>query len=105
MGSLSYNLYQGNYTDAAIDAGGLVIDVAATLIPVVPGGAGAAIKAVRTADKVGGLVDAAKTGNGASNVVQGVNQAAIDAGFSSGQADIIEGMARLNQQDHGLLEL
>ncbi len=203
VGSLSYNLYEGNYVDAAIDAGGLVVDVAAAAIPIVPGGAGAAIKAVRLANTVDNVVD---TVNAVDNVVDGVKavdivksagslediiigpykdvrkmvtngdqahhlnqdaafrdviprndgvsvnlnsnaftqpgtphyefhrylegfwdqfrdggtrfgdrpivgeynqavrQAATDAGFSPGQADIMEGMARLNQQDYGLLD-
>jgi RHS repeat-associated protein len=70
VGSLSYNLYEGNYVDAAIDAGGLVVDVAATAVPFVPGGAGAAIKAVRLANKVDNVVDAV---NAVDNTVDTVN--------------------------------
>lgn len=45
--SLSVNLWNGNYSAAAVDAGGLLLDVGATLIPYVPGGASAAIRAER----------------------------------------------------------
>lgn len=52
VASLGKNLATGNYVGAAVDAGGLVVDAAATLVPGVPGGAGAAIKAARLADNV-----------------------------------------------------
>jgi RHS repeat-associated protein len=50
--SLGNNLAVGNYAGSAVDVGGLIVDVAATLVPVVPGGAGAAIKAARLAENV-----------------------------------------------------
>ena len=49
VASLGKNLAIGNYAGAAVDAGGLIVDVAATLTPGVPGGAGAGIKAYRVA--------------------------------------------------------
>jgi RHS repeat-associated protein len=58
VGSLVKNVAVGNWAGAAVDGGGLVADVAATLLPGVPGGAGSVIKAARAADKV---FDAAKT--------------------------------------------
>jgi RHS repeat-associated protein len=45
--SLKRNLSQGSYLDAAIDAGGIIIDSAAAIAPFVPGGVGLAIKATR----------------------------------------------------------
>jgi len=50
--SLASNIAIGNYGGAAVDAAGLAVDAAATFIPFVPGGAGAAIKAYRAADKL-----------------------------------------------------
>ncbi|MDQ3523545.1 MAG: RHS repeat-associated core domain-containing protein, partial [Chloroflexota bacterium] len=50
--SLGKNLAVGNYAGAAVDAVGLVVDAVATVVPGVPGGAGAAIKAARLADNV-----------------------------------------------------
>lgn len=47
VASLGANLATGNYADAALDAGGLLYDAAATLVPGLPGGAGTAIKASR----------------------------------------------------------
>jgi RHS repeat-associated protein len=57
VASLGYNLAEGNWGSAAFDAGGLVLDGVAAAVPFVPGGAGAAIKAGRIADKT---VDAAR---------------------------------------------
>lgn len=48
--SFGYNISQGNYGDAAIDAVGIVVDAAALAVPVLPGGASAAIKAYRAVD-------------------------------------------------------
>ena len=45
------NLSKGNYGDAAIDAIGVVLDGAATVVPFVPGGASTAIKVSRTVKK------------------------------------------------------
>jgi RHS repeat-associated protein len=46
------NFRGGNIRSAAIDAGGIVIDVGAAAIPMIPGGAAAAIKAARAATRV-----------------------------------------------------
>lgn len=54
--SFGSNIRSGNYGAAAVDAVGTIIDTAAAAIPLIPGGAGMAIKAVRTADKA---IDAA----------------------------------------------
>jgi hypothetical protein len=63
-----------------------VIDVAAAAIPVVPGGAGAAIKAVRLANQVDNVVDAV---NAVDNVVDAANQIdnAVDAANQIDNAD------------------
>lgn len=55
--SLGSNIKDGNLGAAMIDGVGLVLDLGAAILPVVPGGAGTAIKAYREADKV---VDATK---------------------------------------------
>ena len=54
-GSTAANIAAGNYGKAAIDAVGVVVDVAAMVIPGVPGGAGAGIKALRGADEAGSV--------------------------------------------------
>jgi YD repeat-containing protein len=59
--SLGANVAAGNWFDAGVDAVGLVVDVAATAVPGVPGGAGTAIRAARTADKVVDAVSTSKT--------------------------------------------
>lgn len=48
--SLSDNLRKGNYVDAAVDGVGILFDAAAVAFPGVPGAAGTAIKAKRTAN-------------------------------------------------------
>ena len=50
--SMSTNISSGNYGAATIDALGVIADGAATMVPVVPGGAGMAIKAARATDSV-----------------------------------------------------
>jgi RHS repeat-associated protein len=50
VGSFTYNVSEGNVGSAVIDAVGIVVDVAATIVPYVPGGLGTIIKATRTAD-------------------------------------------------------
>ena len=57
--SLGSNLVSGNFASAAVDAGGLLYDVGATLIPGLPGGAGTAIRAGRLADRAADAVQAA----------------------------------------------
>ncbi len=53
VASLAGNVASGNVGGALLDAAGLVYDATATAIPVLPGGAGAAIRAARTTDVVG----------------------------------------------------
>ena len=45
--SFTENIQSGNYWGAAADAGGIVVDALAAVVPVVPGGVGAGIKAAR----------------------------------------------------------
>ena len=58
--SLVSNIKEGNIGGAIADGAGLVLDVAATVLPGIPGGAGSAITAYRAADNV---VDAGQTTN------------------------------------------
>ncbi|WP_457322176.1 RHS repeat-associated core domain-containing protein [Stenotrophomonas sp. P5_B8] len=53
------NFSQGNVGAGIVDSIGVAIDATAAAVPFVPGGAGAAIKAVRTTDKA---VDALRSG-------------------------------------------
>jgi RHS repeat-associated protein len=75
VASFADNVSQGNYLSAAIDAAGVAVDTVAAVLPVVPGGVGASIKAARATDKG---IDALKTGDNAS--------AAVKAGDSAGDA-------------------
>ena len=60
VASLGGNLAAGNYGGAAVDAGGLLLDLAATALPGVPGGAGTAIKMARVADMARGRASEAR---------------------------------------------
>jgi hypothetical protein len=66
------NVKDGNYGWAAVDAVGVVVDVAALALPVVPGGVGTVIKAARGVDTA---VDAIQTVNQVSNAAQVANRA------------------------------
>ena len=70
--SLADNLSQGNYGWAAVDTVGLVVDMAALVVPIVPGGVSSVIKAARGVDTA---VDAIQTVNRVSNAAQTANQA------------------------------
>ncbi len=52
LASLGHNLWNGNWGDAAIDAGGIVVDTAALGVPIIPGGVGLGIKASREASEI-----------------------------------------------------
>ena len=70
--SLVSNLSNGNVADALLDGAGLMLDITAAVLPIVPGGASSAIKAYRTANKV-------------SDVEKGVNKfrEAVSRGIQS----------------------
>jgi hypothetical protein len=59
VASLVSNVKAGHTGAAALDAVGVIVDVAAAAVPFVPGGAGAIIKGVRAADKAADVVQAA----------------------------------------------
>ena len=61
VSSFIENIANEDYANAAGDAVGVVLDVAATFLPFVPGGAGTAIKAMRSADKVANAMKTVKT--------------------------------------------
>ena len=50
VASFSSNVYQGNYGSATVDALGILVDSAATIIPYVPGGAATFINSKRVVD-------------------------------------------------------
>jgi len=52
VASLGNNLSKGNYGAAGLDALGVVVDGAATVVPFVPGGAAAGLKAARAGKNV-----------------------------------------------------
>lgn len=54
--SLADNIGEGNVGAAIVDGVGVLLDAVAVALPVIPGGAGAAIKGVRAVDKVADVV-------------------------------------------------
>jgi hypothetical protein len=56
------NFRSGNILSGVVDTSGAIVDLAAAVVPVVPGGVGTAIKAARAADRIDDVVDAARTG-------------------------------------------
>ena len=57
VNSLMTNIQEHNIQDAVIDGAGLILDVAAVILPVVPGGASTAIKTARVANNVSDVVN------------------------------------------------
>lgn len=108
--SLQANLRSGSYGWAALDALGLVYDVAATAVPFLPAGASAGFKAARAGNSVVNSVqvgvdvakvadvahDAARTADASANALRegrAVHQSVSDA-ISNG--DLLSGSARNN---------
>ena len=63
--SLVDDVSKGNYGEAALDAGGVAVDVVATAVPFLPGGASTAIKAARIANKLDNAADGIKAARNA----------------------------------------
>ena len=57
VNSLITNIQEHNIQDAVIDGAGLILDVAAVILPVVPGGVSTAIKTARVANNVSDVVN------------------------------------------------
>jgi hypothetical protein len=68
------NVKNGRGFAAAIDAVGIVADAAALAAPFVPGGVGTAIKAVRAANTLGKITDAAKVTEGIIDTAAAVKE-------------------------------
>ena len=73
--SLVSNIKDNNVGAAIVDGIGIVADAAAVVLPFVPGGAGATIKALRGADKVADVVGAANMADNAVDVGKGLKNA------------------------------
>ena len=57
INSLITNIQEHNIQNAVIDGAGLILDVAAVILPVVPGGVSTAIKTARVANNVSDVVN------------------------------------------------
>lgn len=67
--SLVDNLRQGNYGSATLDAGGVLLDSGAAVVPFLPGGVATAIQAARAVDKAAVVYQSIKTGENAVQYV------------------------------------
>lgn len=90
VGTLGYNMWHGNWGDAAWDAGGLVVDVTATVVPFVPGGAAAILKAGRGAKTGLDVVGNAKT---AENAIDAIKTAENATGSAKELPGIVQNAA------------
>ena len=79
--SAGVNISKGNYLDAAVDLAGVVVDVAATAIPGVPGGAATAIRVSRAGRAV---ARAANRVDNAADVATSVNKVDTAASAAKG---------------------
>ena len=61
VSSFVSNVRAGNVRDAVMDGVGVALDAVAVALPIVPGGAGMALKAARVADKIKDTVTSSKT--------------------------------------------
>ena len=80
MGIASIKSWDGNtsFLEKALDVGGVVVDTVAIIVPFVPGGAGAAMKAGKLATKADDFIDARKAFSTAhkSDDIRGASQKA-----------------------------
>ena len=77
ISSLWNNIRKGNVRDAVVDGIGVAIDVAAVILPGIPGGASSAIKSARAADEVvDAVADVAKAATKTTNETTDVAKAA-----------------------------
>ena len=79
--SAGVNISKGNYLDAAVDLAGVVVDVAATALPGVPGGAATAIRVSRAGRAV---VRAVNKVDNAADVATSVNKVDTAASAAKG---------------------
>jgi RHS repeat-associated protein len=104
MGARSFvaNFKAGNVGAAIVDGFGVAIDVAATAIPFIPGGAGTLIKGVRAANNIVDGVNATDSAVDAGNAVNKAGDALDNAGCAAGAVKKIE-ISPANKVDRGLL--
>lgn len=75
LASLGMSIYEFSREPSLLNFGAVVADTAAVILPIVPGGAGAALRAARLANKADHVVDAARAVHAASNLADGVKTA------------------------------
>ncbi len=96
VASFAANVSSGNVGGAVLDALGIVYDATATAVPILPGGAGTAIRTARAADRAVDLVragdkasDIARAADGATDAAKAADNAREGMGFTrSGKRQI-----------------
>jgi RHS repeat-associated protein len=91
VASLSYNLSEGSYGWAALDVAALAVDGLAALTPVLPGGAGAAIKTLRGGEEA---IEAAHGVEATAEAVKGIGEAAEATDIAKAVGRTGEGASR-----------
>ncbi len=97
--SFAKNISAGNYKTAIIDAGGILLDTAAAVIPGIPGGAGAAIKAARIGTKAVSKYSDDAVQLAIKGARSGKLRKALDLKPGSGDAHHIIPVQLLNEED------
>ena len=60
VASAADNISKGNYGAALVDAGGVIVDGTAAVVPFIPGGAGATIRVFPQLSESGGIANQAE---------------------------------------------
>lgn len=88
--SFGDNIENGNWGSAAIDAFGIAVDTLALATPLVPGGAGIVLKAIRAADRVNDSYDMVQAANRAVGLVDKANDVIGTARRIEAVADVAQ---------------
>ena len=88
--SLRDNIRQGKIGASIADGIGVLLDAAAVLTPLVPGGVSAAISAARAVDRVDDIVDAGKALNAVDNAADAAKVVGKSDDIASGTAKTAE---------------
>lgn len=95
------NFSNGNVVSGLIDVGACIADVGAAIVPCVPGGVGAALKASRAADKV---LDATKALDKASDAVKTADNVTDAVKSTDKTTDALSAMKRGKESEARVLD-
>jgi hypothetical protein len=111
MGAKSFvkNIRAGNIGAAIVDGLGVVVDAAATVVPYVPGGVSAGIKAIRGVDKAVDAIQATDKGIDVAKTVNSIDNSSdatksIKHYGSKGKPDHQEGVLKAGEEARSELQ-